>query len=124
MTIEKLDIRHFKLTNGEEIIGLVNNATENAYIIERPAVVHVSNLGVYMFSSWFPFSEQNLFKILKSSIVMQSGIIEESKHSYIRFCTREDEAGLDNIEDDYLDDTDEEEWYASGTDHVGKETVH
>ena len=124
MTIEKLDIRHFKLTNGEEIIGLVNNATENAFIIERPAVVHVSNLGVYMFSSWFPFSEQNLFKIPKSSIVMQSGIIEESKHSYIRFCTREDEAGPDNIEDDYLDDTNEEEWYASGTDHVGKETVH
>ena len=78
MSIENLDIRHFKLTNGEEIIGLVNSATENAFIIERPAVVHVSNLGVYMFSSWFPFSDQNLFKILKTSVVMQSGIISKS----------------------------------------------
>jgi len=124
MSIENLDIRHFKLTNGEEIIGLVNSATENAFIIERPAVVHVSNLGVYMFSSWFPFSDQNLFKILKTSVVMQSGIIEESKHSYIRFCTREDDATPDSIEDSYYDDIDEDDWNASGTDHIGKETVH
>lgn len=36
-TIQEVDVRHFKLTNGENIICYVQSATEHAFIVERPA---------------------------------------------------------------------------------------
>ena len=62
--MEGLNIRHFKLMNGEEIIGLVAVTNDDNYIVERPVKLHPSVLGGMQFSSWFPFSEAKQFKVL------------------------------------------------------------
>ena len=67
--MEGLNIRHFKLMNGEEIIGLVAVTNDDNYIVERPVKLHPSVLGGMQFSSWFPFSEAKQFKVLKSNII-------------------------------------------------------
>ena len=63
--MEDLNIRHFKLMNGEEIIGLVNQKEPSSYIIERPFQIKPTMMGGFSLLPWFPFSSQKLFKIEK-----------------------------------------------------------
>ena len=44
--MEGLNIRHFKLMNGEEIVGLVANKNEDNYIIERPVKLRHTSITV------------------------------------------------------------------------------
>ena len=65
MDNSKMNVRHFKLTNGEEIIALVQNKFECSWVLERPVSIQNTMLGGYSFSPWFPFSNAKTFKILK-----------------------------------------------------------
>ena len=47
--MESLNIRHFKLMNGEEIIGLLAVKNEDNLIIERPVRINPSFLGGVQF---------------------------------------------------------------------------
>ena len=78
-----LNIRHFKLMNGEEIIGLLAIKNDDNYIIERPVRINPSLLGGIQFSAWFPFSEDKQFKVLKSSIIQHVPIAESIKDTYV-----------------------------------------
>ncbi len=113
-----LNIRHFKLMNGEEIIGLLAIKNDDNYIIERPVRINPSLLGGVQFSAWFPFSEDKQFKVLKSSIIQHVPIAESIKDTYVDFAlkmdkpisppdTRTDEELLKEYEDslssDYAD---------------------
>jgi hypothetical protein len=113
-----LNIRHFKLMNGEEIIGLLAIKNDDNYIIERPVRINPSLLGGIQFSAWFPFSEDKQFKVLKSSIIQHVPIAESIKDTYVDFAlkmdkpisppdTRTDEELLKEYEDslssDYAD---------------------
>jgi hypothetical protein len=88
--MEGLNIRHFKLMNGEEIIGLVANTNDDNYIIERPVRLHPSVLGGVQFSAWFPFSDTKTFKVLKSSIIQHVPIAETIKDTYVQFALKMD----------------------------------
>jgi len=88
--MESLNIRHFKLMNGEEIIGLLAIKNDNNYIIERPVRIHPSLLGGVQFSAWFPFSESKQFKVLKSSIIQHVPIAESIKDTYVQFALKMD----------------------------------
>lgn len=116
--MEGLNIRHFKLMNGEEIIGLLAIKNDDNYIIERPVRINPSLLGGIQFSAWFPFSEDKQFKVLKSSIIQHVPIAESIKDTYVDFAlkmdkpisppdTRTDEELLKEYEDslssDYAD---------------------
>ena len=113
-----LNIRHFKLMNGEEIIGLLAIKNDDNYIIERPVRINPSLLGGIQFSAWFPFSEDKQFKVLKRSIIQHVPITESIKDTYVDFVlkmdktisppdTRTDEELLKEYEDslssDYAD---------------------
>ena len=63
--MEDLNIRHFKLTSGEELIGLVQHSDENAFVLERPVQIKMNSLGMYMYSPWFPFSDKKIYKLFK-----------------------------------------------------------
>ena len=67
--MEGLNIRHFKLMNGEEIIGLVAVKNKDNYIVERPVRLNPSMLGGIQFSAWFPFSDAKQFKLRISDII-------------------------------------------------------
>ncbi len=88
--MEGLNIRHFKLMNGEEIIGLVSITNDDNYIIERPVRLNPSMLGGVQFSAWFPFSDTKTFKVLKSSIIQHVPIAETIKDTYVQFALKMD----------------------------------
>tara|TARA_R100000231_G_scaffold93408_1_gene70120 strand:+ start:207 stop:617 length:411 start_codon:yes stop_codon:yes gene_type:complete len=80
-----LNIRQFKLLNGEEIIALVNERTDTGeYIIERPFKVNSGMIGGFYFVPWFPFSSQKLFKLTKEKIVYHVELDEDVKQEYIK----------------------------------------
>ena len=88
--MESLNIRHFKLMNGEEIIGLLAVKNEDNLIIERPVRINPTFLGGLQFSAWFPFSESKQFKVLKSSILQHVPIAESIKDLYVQFALKMD----------------------------------
>ena len=83
--MEDLDIRHFKLTNGDEIVGLVSNKNDTNWIIERPVQVNANLTGGYNFTPWFPFSDAKTFKVLKNHIVQHVPVADTVKSTYLTF---------------------------------------
>ena len=80
-----LNIRQFKLLNGEEIIALVSEKTESgAYIIERPFEINHGMIGGFYFVPWFPFSSQKLYKLHQGKIIYHVEIDEDIKEEYIK----------------------------------------
>ena len=82
--MNKINIRQFKLLNGEEIIALVSQKEDKSFILERPFVIKSNMLGGYAFVPWFPFSSQKLFKIEKNYIMHHVELDEDVKTEYIR----------------------------------------
>ena len=83
--MEALDIRHFKLMNGEEIVALVSVKNNDNWIVERPVTVHANLAGGYSFAPWFPFSDAKTFKILKKDIVQHVGVADTIKETYVNY---------------------------------------
>jgi len=80
-----LNIRQFKLLNGEEIIALVSEKTETgSFIIERPFKINYGMIGGLYFSPWFPLSSQKLYKITQNKIMYHVEIDEDIKEEYIK----------------------------------------
>lgn len=88
--MEGLNIRHFKLMNGEEIIGLLAVKNDDNFIIERPVRLNPGLMGGIQFVAWFPFSEAKQFKVLKSSIIQHVPIAESIKDTYVQFALKMD----------------------------------
>ena len=88
--MEGLNIRHFKLMNGEEIIGLVAVKNKDNYIVERPVRLNPSMLGGIQFSAWFPFSDAKQFKIRMSDIIQHIPVAETIKETYVQFALKMD----------------------------------
>ena len=89
-SVKDINIRHFKLTSGEDIICYVQSSDENAYIVERPAVVLLSQAGVWTFGDWFPFSDSKVFKIMKRFVINHVPVVTETKESFIRYSLQND----------------------------------
>ena len=83
----KLNIRQFKLLNGEEIIALVNEKDESNFILERPYKVNTGMIGGFYFVPWFPFSSQKLFKLSKEKIVYHAELDEDMKQEYVKLAS-------------------------------------
>jgi 3-dehydroquinate synthase class II len=83
--MNSLNIRQFKLLNGEEIIALVSEKTESgSYIIERPFKINYGMIGGFYFVPWFAFSSQKLFKLHQGKIIYHVEIDEDIKEEYIK----------------------------------------
>ncbi len=89
--MEQLNIRHFKLMNGEDIIALLAHSNDDNLILERPVKLNPSLLGGTQFSSWFPFSESKQFKVLKTAIIQHVPIAESIKDTYVNFALKMDQ---------------------------------
>ena len=60
---EKINIRQFKLMNGEEIIALVTQKEPDSYIVERPFVIRSNIIGGFAFLPWFPFQGRRFLRL-------------------------------------------------------------
>tara|TARA_B110000285_G_scaffold61784_1_gene71122 strand:- start:458 stop:850 length:393 start_codon:yes stop_codon:yes gene_type:complete len=83
--MEDLNIRHFKLVNGEDIIAIVSSKNTDNWLVERPVVITNNILGGYQFSPWFPFSNTKAHRILMDKIVNSTSIDPDVKESYLDF---------------------------------------
>ena len=88
--MEGLNIRHFKLMNGEEIISLVAVKNKDNYIIERPVRLNPGMLGGIQFQAWFPFSDAKQFKLRMSDIIQHVPVAETIKETYVQFALKMD----------------------------------
>lgn len=112
----KINIRQFKLSNGEEIIALVNERTDNGeYIIERPFKISTGMVGGFYFHPWFAFSSQKMFKLTKEKILYHVEIDEDIKGEYIKLASEDAQPratsrfrSKDSILDDMAADLEEE----------------
>jgi len=112
---DKINVRQFKLLNGEEIIALVTQKETGSYIIERPFLIRSNIVGGFLFLPWFPFSSQKVFKIARENILHHVEIDEDMKTEYIRLAAdlnmrpkmnirSPDHSVLDDLTD-YINDT-------------------
>ena len=85
MEASKVNIRHFKLLNGDEIIALVQRNLEGAWLLERPVSINNTMLGGYSFAPWFPFSSAKTFKIMKNHVLQHVPIAEQVQDTYIKY---------------------------------------
>lgn len=85
--MENLNVRQFKLLNGEEIIALVTQKEEGAYIVERPFLIRSNIVGGFLFLPWFPFSSQKIFKIAGPNILHHCALDDEMKTEYIKLAS-------------------------------------
>lgn len=83
--MDNLNIRQFKLINGEDVIGVLNVRNDDNYIIERPVVLLPNLLGNMQFAHWFPLSSQKVFKLYKNRVVHHVPIDEYLHKTYIDF---------------------------------------
>ena len=103
--LETLQIRQFKLMNGDEIIGLVANDNTSNFIVDRPFKVEVNKYkhDAYQLVPWFDLSLSNTFTIDKSMVVAHAAVANNIKETYIKFALALDE-NTNNINDDDDDD--------------------
>tara|TARA_B100000575_G_C23093832_1_gene630739 strand:+ start:893 stop:1288 length:396 start_codon:yes stop_codon:yes gene_type:complete len=83
--METLNIRHFKLVNGEELIGLVAVKNDDNFIVEQPVAIGTNLVGGFSFTPWFPFSEHKNYKIELTHIVNHVQVAEDVKQAYVDF---------------------------------------
>jgi hypothetical protein len=92
--LKSLNIRHFKLTSGDELIALVSSVDESkrAVYVERPLLLRsntVDDTDTYYLSDWMPASTEVLTAINILHIIAQSAINDQAKLSYIKYCLEE-----------------------------------
>ena len=90
--MKELNIRNFKLINGDNIIALVSSDNKDNYMVERPISVYSTMIGGYQFSPWFPFSDQKRYSIDKHNIMGSSSVVDSIKKEYIKYALSAQEA--------------------------------
>lgn len=109
------NIRHFKLSSGEEIIAVVNGKTnDNMLVLEHPmrVLIAVTDTGFkFMFSTWQPMAKDDTCHINPMHIISHVECSNDIKERYVRMCIQELDDGddtaegddSDTAEDDYID---------------------
>lgn len=107
--LDTMDIRHIRLSDGQEIIAYINAVDGATIVTERPMLVHaIQNKGydTYWFSKFMPFAKVNLIKINSRNIISASEVRNDIKEKYLQAAVKTDIEEHDTEDDIEL--TDEE----------------
>ena len=133
---EEVQIRHFKLINGDQIIAAVNSKNKDNWFLGTPVQVSNALLGGFSFSPWFPFSKEDNYKVKFHNVVQSTQVDNDIKEAYIKFVlslkdnppkpvkkmtNRPSEELLNELEDSILDE-EINDLFISG--ETNKETIH
>ena len=82
-----LNVKHFKLSSGDEVLGLIAGIDMNKGVmhIEYPVVIDMMG-DTYMMADYMPTSVKNIVAFSVSHIIAQSDVHESVKHEYIKYC--------------------------------------
>lgn len=121
--VEDMNIRHFKLINGDNILALVHKKEQGRVIVERPVLVNETLIGGYTLRPWFAFSSQTMYTILDGDIMAHMHIDVDVKHTYVKAVTTEQ--SLPNIMTEETLSDEYEQLLNEGTDPDStKKVVH
>lgn len=134
--MEEIQIRHFKLINGDQIIAAVNSKNKDNWFLGTPVQVSNALLGGFSFSPWFPFSTEENYKVKFHNVIQSTLVDNDIKEAYIKFVlqlkenppknvkkmsTRASEELLNELEDSIMDEEMNEVFQR---DITKKETIH
>lgn len=113
--LSDVDIRHFKLSSGEEIISFVSKEEDSAVYLKKPFQIHSglidSNSTSYYFTDWLPMSDASVCAVSKLHIVTFVDCDTDVKEKYISMCFNK--TSVPSTELDF--DTDDDEFPSSDT---------
>ena len=103
--MKDLNIRHFKLVSGDDLLALTINEAEDHIVIERPIIMHpAGGTSSYQFSVWFPFSTQSVFKLKRINIIEHSLVDDDIKKTYIEYALQTNDNVIEpDYEEEYND---------------------
>ena len=134
--METLNIRHFKLVNGDEIIGLVAVKNDDSYLVERPFSISNNILGGFQLSPWFALSENKTYKIMKDHIVNHVMVADDVKGVYVDYALKISERRvpiktprsnyeiMDELEEKLIERYDEERQFLDYEEDIEKKIIH
>lgn len=106
-SVLKADIREFKLTNGQTIIGELVEASEQDFVLYDPYIIDASsNTGVAVFRKWFVGAEEGFQNIKKAFVMSHAECRYEVKEAYIKNVVEE------KLMDEMANDPDNYEFYS------------
>jgi len=101
--LSDVDIRHFKLSTGDDVISMVTKDDKDVVVLSQPMQMHSvinQNTQAYYFTDWQPMAKLNMCAISKMHIVSFVECSDNVKEKYIQMCL--DNNGSTNI-GEYLD---------------------
>lgn len=87
--LSDVDIRHFKLSSGDDVVSMVAKEEENVIIVTQPMQMHASinnHTQAYYFTDWQPIAKINTCPISKLHIVSFVECTDNMKEKYIQMC--------------------------------------
>ena len=82
----KPNINYFKLTSGEHIISMVDSIDDEYAILYNPLQLFVHNTyrgASVRVAKWIPFTDEVIFQISMSNIIIHSDASEDMKDYYL-----------------------------------------
>jgi hypothetical protein len=98
--LDDVDIRQFKLSSGDEIVGMVKADDPTSVTVMQPLKLNSSNdedFTSYSFVEWIPLSKEPICAISKLHIITFVECNNFIKEKYVRMFT--DENGRTSVED-------------------------
>ena len=83
--MSKSKVRHFKLVNGEQILAAVNSKNKDNWYLEMPVQITLGLLSSYQFSPWFPFSDEENFRVHFMNVINSTPVTKDVEEAYIKF---------------------------------------
>jgi len=128
--LSDIDIRHFKLSSGDEVISLVSKDDTDVVVLQQPMKMH-SNIGQnsqsYYFTEWQPMAKLNTCAISKLHIISFVECADDVKAKYVKMCLDDESSDNNgtylNIESD-SDDIDMELDEYTDSIFNGEPTIH
>lgn len=98
-TLEELNVKYFKLMNGESIISYTHELDSDLVVgLEEPMKISIDNEDQsYLLTPWIPFSDGRVHVLDAINIVIESPVDTQMKAQYMKIV-------LDGIDPD-IDDT-------------------
>jgi len=127
--LSNVDIRHFKLSSGDDVISMVSDDQNDVVVLSQPLQVHSvinNDTQAYYFTDWQPLSKINICAVSKLHIISFVECANDVKEKYIRMCLEtNDTSDIRSYIDNDIDEMDVElDEYLSEPPDDGNPTIH
>ena len=127
--LDDTNIRHFKLSSGEEVIGVVSGTINDKMLTLEHAMrvnILLTETGYkFMFSNWQPMAKNDVCHINPLHIISHVECANDIKERYVRMCIQsveEDKRTEEELDNDAFDEHFDNVLSNDGPD--GSEPIH